>query len=217
MHILLQYHGHNVAAARRGAVAYDDALTHANHHRPHERRQHEVVRKVQCATRNLRGVQRLERGFRGIGQPGERVHDERRAQGGHQRARTQFAAQQHHRQDEQGHVQDVAERTYLNGGEQVVEYDARAVNAAGHNIIWVDEENEAGRHDGTAQQDVQPREQILFHDEVACDVLGLKIVARRVAVMGINAVRARPFPLKRLPDAGFVAQLARKITLFSGA
>ena len=99
------------------------------------------------------GVERPHGRLVGIDQTGEDVHEARGVECGQHRAGAELAAEHQHGDAHKGHVEHVAERTHLNGGEEVVQYDAGAVDAARNEVIGVDEEYEAGAHDRAAHED----------------------------------------------------------------
>ena len=72
---------------------------------------------------------------------------------GSQCARPELAAEEQHGEDEQGHIEDVAEGSDLDGREEIVQHDAATVDTAGHDVVGIDKEHKARGHDGAPQED----------------------------------------------------------------
>lgn len=116
-----------------------------------------MLRHVEHSTAEARGIEGVHRGLVGVGEPGEEVHHQWGEQGGEDRASPELRAEEEDGEAEEGYIKHVAERADLDGGEEVVEDDARTVDAAGNDVVGVDEKHEAGRHDAAAQRDGEPR------------------------------------------------------------
>ena len=148
---------HDVRAARRGLLAYDDALAHADDHRTDDTRQQQVVREVQTPAEQQRRIERLDRFGRRVDQPREDVHETRRIERRQHRAGSESSAEDQHRNEHQRDVEHVAEGTHLDRREDVVQHDTHAVDASRNKIVGVDEEYESRTHDRASEKDQKPR------------------------------------------------------------
>ena len=117
---------------------------------------------VRCETLN---------GFGRIGPYRQEVHDGGGEQGGENGAVAELVAKGKERNDEQRHVEHVAEGADLDAGEEVVEDDTGAVDSAGDNVVGVDEKDESYRHDAASchnKEDVAPH---FARGEGLCDLM----------------------------------------------
>ena len=157
MRIFLQEHGDNVRSAGGGLLTHDETATQTNHGGTDDGGEHEVVGHVDDAATKFRGIEGVEGGGIGIGQEREAVHDDGGDERGENGARAELRAEENGGEYEQGDVKEIAKSADLDGGENIVKHNACAVDAAGHDVVGVDEKDEASAHDDDADQNIDPR------------------------------------------------------------
>ena len=70
--------------------------------------------------------------------------------------RAEFRAEENGGEYEQGDVKEIAKCADLDGGENIVKHNACAVDAAGHDVVGVNEKDETSAHDDDADQKYRP-------------------------------------------------------------
>lgn len=154
---LLQQHAYDVGTPGRSLLPHDEPLPDTDPDGTHDAGEQQVVGEVEMAVQKQRGIERLDSRLVGIDQPGEDVHETGRIERGHDGTCTEMAAENPQSRQHERHVEHVTERTDLDRGEDIVQDDAHAIDAAGNEVVGIDEENEPRAHDRTAQQNKNPR------------------------------------------------------------
>ena len=116
-----------------------------------------MVGHVDDAAAKFRGIEGVEGGGIWIGQKREAIHDDGGDECGENGARAEFRAEENGGEYEQRDVEEIAKCADLDGGKNIVKHNASAVDAAGHDVVGVDEKDKASAHDDDADQNIDPR------------------------------------------------------------